>query len=464
MRKSVRARMGQPMSDVLLNIGHFMEFDAQLPPHYSGITRLFPLPNLVLFPGVVQQLHAFEPRYRQMVKHALAGDRLIGMATSVSPALGFGSSKRQPEAMFRTVCLAKLLDCQEAPDGTFFLNILGLRRAWVRREIPTENLFRMADLRLLDDQPILEESSLDIQDSQSLDDLGNKSRIQRALEIEFWKRELAKILFKILPPILQNRGQIEQLMNPDLSLYLLTDIISYMLNLPTQFKLKQLELVDQVARAQRLVSLFDRSQRKLVTSSSETSDSVGIEPEPSGSSGNELMWAIGSPQANSTVGDLSGVELTDSDDAGVDDAGVDDAGVDDDADAPRSIEVDFQFVSHEIQVKSKGTQVLDESMILDDKVVEYPNLPTGKSPAMFSIELSEIKKETVAGPTGSENENGDQTQGSQVKPSDGNLSQASSEQAPTADSDSSPISNESGDALDDPGDQDGVKDADSDSL
>ena len=41
------------MSDDLSALG---EFDSK--------ARLFPLPNLVLFPHVIQPLHIFEPRYR----------------------------------------------------------------------------------------------------------------------------------------------------------------------------------------------------------------------------------------------------------------------------------------------------------------------------------------------------------------------------------------------------------------
>ncbi|MYI75519.1 MAG: Lon family ATP-dependent protease, partial [Acidobacteria bacterium] len=40
---------------------------------------LFPLPNVVLFPRVFLPLHIFEPRYREMVRDALAADRTIGM-------------------------------------------------------------------------------------------------------------------------------------------------------------------------------------------------------------------------------------------------------------------------------------------------------------------------------------------------------------------------------------------------
>ena len=48
--------------------------------NFTGTVRLFPLPNLVLFPNVAQPLHVFEPRYRQLMADSLAADRLIAMA------------------------------------------------------------------------------------------------------------------------------------------------------------------------------------------------------------------------------------------------------------------------------------------------------------------------------------------------------------------------------------------------
>ena len=45
----------------------------------SDLLPLFPLPSVVLFPGVFLPLHIFEPRYREMVADALQADRLIGM-------------------------------------------------------------------------------------------------------------------------------------------------------------------------------------------------------------------------------------------------------------------------------------------------------------------------------------------------------------------------------------------------
>ena len=41
---------------------------------------VFPLPDLVFFPGTVVPLHIFEHRYRGMVRDAAAGERLVGLA------------------------------------------------------------------------------------------------------------------------------------------------------------------------------------------------------------------------------------------------------------------------------------------------------------------------------------------------------------------------------------------------
>ena len=45
----------------------------------SDLLPLFPLPNVVLFPNVFLPLHIFEPRYREMINDAVAGDRMIGI-------------------------------------------------------------------------------------------------------------------------------------------------------------------------------------------------------------------------------------------------------------------------------------------------------------------------------------------------------------------------------------------------
>ena len=60
--------------------------DSLLPEDGSSagtqILPLFPLPDLILFPGQMVPLHIFEPRYRQMARDALDSERRIGMVVA----------------------------------------------------------------------------------------------------------------------------------------------------------------------------------------------------------------------------------------------------------------------------------------------------------------------------------------------------------------------------------------------
>ena len=40
---------------------------------------LFPIPNVVAFPGTVMPLHVFEPRYRALINDAVDQNRMIGV-------------------------------------------------------------------------------------------------------------------------------------------------------------------------------------------------------------------------------------------------------------------------------------------------------------------------------------------------------------------------------------------------
>ena len=59
-------------------------------PHMTlpDIIPVFPLPNVVLFPQIVLPLHIFEPRYREMVRDAARGPRLIGIDRHVRLEVG----------------------------------------------------------------------------------------------------------------------------------------------------------------------------------------------------------------------------------------------------------------------------------------------------------------------------------------------------------------------------------------
>jgi Lon protease-like protein len=92
---------------------------------------LFPLPNVVLFPGVFLPLHIFEPRYRSMTDEALAGDRLIGMVL-LKP--GYEAEYEGRPAIYPVGCTGLITHAERLPDGRFNIVLQGLERFRVLEE------------------------------------------------------------------------------------------------------------------------------------------------------------------------------------------------------------------------------------------------------------------------------------------------------------------------------------------
>jgi Lon protease-like protein len=95
---------------------------------------LFPLPNVVLFPNVFLPLHIFEPRYRQMVNRALAGERLIGMVL-LKPGYQDGDEGTPP--IYATGCCGAITHVERLTDGRFNIVLRGVEKFRVDREEPT---------------------------------------------------------------------------------------------------------------------------------------------------------------------------------------------------------------------------------------------------------------------------------------------------------------------------------------
>src|SRR6266550_8633285 len=118
---------------------------------FAGTARLFPLPNLVLFPHVVQPLHVFEPRYRQMTADALAGDRLIALVL-LKP--GWEDEYDGRPAAHPVACLGRVVADQLLPDGRYNLLIRGLARLRLRDEVADDKPYRTGRGELLTDGPL----------------------------------------------------------------------------------------------------------------------------------------------------------------------------------------------------------------------------------------------------------------------------------------------------------------------
>src|SRR5216110_384338 len=97
----------------------------------SDLLPLFPLPNVVLFPGVFLPLHIFEPRYREMVADTLDGDRMIGMVL-LRPGWDRDYEGRPP--VFPIGCTGVITHVERLNDGKFNIVLRGIERFRVVEE------------------------------------------------------------------------------------------------------------------------------------------------------------------------------------------------------------------------------------------------------------------------------------------------------------------------------------------
>lgn len=108
---------------------------------------IFPLPNVVFFPGTLLPLHIFEPRYRRMVSDALRGDRRIGMVLASSAWHADAATGREIHCVGG---LGTIREVQELEDGRFDIVLSGVSRFRIL-EFVSESPYRLARVELLED-------------------------------------------------------------------------------------------------------------------------------------------------------------------------------------------------------------------------------------------------------------------------------------------------------------------------
>ncbi len=195
---------------------------------FSGTVRLFPLPNLVLFPRVMQPLHIFEPRYCELLEEAVAGDRLIAMAL-LRP--GWEDDYEGTPLIYPVVCLGRVAVHQKTEAGSYNLLLSGVNRVQIVRELPKRKRFREAVARICPDRHAPE----------------------RAAEGPALQRRLRSALLDMSDCLPQAQEQLEYLLGADVQLGTLTDVLSYMLDLSLAEKQSLLAEFDVYRRAERLL-------------------------------------------------------------------------------------------------------------------------------------------------------------------------------------------------------------------
>lgn len=110
---------------------------------------IFPLPEVVFFPGVRLPLHVFEPRYRMMIQDCLTSHKAIAIAQLLP-----GEDPTGFPRLAKIVCGGVIVEHQPLPDGRSNILVEGVARLELD-ELPFVAPYRRARARVLEDEGTL---------------------------------------------------------------------------------------------------------------------------------------------------------------------------------------------------------------------------------------------------------------------------------------------------------------------
>lgn len=135
---------------------------------------IFPIPNSVNFPGVPCPLHVFEPRYRQMVKHCIDNNIMMGVCHTEKTirentkqqtreeALSSNQSTYKPYSIFTA---GKVELVEELPDGRMAITVHMSDRFSLVKETQTLP-FSIWQCEPLQDESVSDEALAELEQTQ----------------------------------------------------------------------------------------------------------------------------------------------------------------------------------------------------------------------------------------------------------------------------------------------------------
>jgi len=102
-----------------------------------NIVPVFPLSNFIIFPKTTVPLNIFEPRYIEMINDSMKSNKLIGM---IQPKNSTGNQSKP--ILHNIGCLGKIISFKETEDGRYVIELKGLIRFEIIKEIKSLKKYR----------------------------------------------------------------------------------------------------------------------------------------------------------------------------------------------------------------------------------------------------------------------------------------------------------------------------------
>ena len=142
------------------------------------IIPVFPLSNFIIFPDTTVPLNVFEPRYIEMINDSMKKNKLIGL---IQPKKKVVNSI--PD-LHEIGCMGKITSFKDTLDGRYLIELNGLARFKIIKEVQNNKLYRECEINFEDYQ----------------DDLNSEKNELKFSDIE--------LIFKDLKSLFEKKGYI----------------------------------------------------------------------------------------------------------------------------------------------------------------------------------------------------------------------------------------------------------------
>ena len=107
---------------------------------------VFPLSNFIIFPKTTVPLNIFEPRYVEMINDSMKKNKFIGMIQPKS----INNENSLVPALHKIGCLGKITSFKETDDGRYLIDLKGIIRFKIVKEIADNKPYRSCEINFDD--------------------------------------------------------------------------------------------------------------------------------------------------------------------------------------------------------------------------------------------------------------------------------------------------------------------------
>src|SRR5210317_1063887 len=107
---------------------------------------IFPLSNFIIFPKTTVPLNIFEPRYVKMIDDSMKNNKFVGM---IQPKSLNNQDSNLPN-LHQVGCLGKITSFKETNDGRYLIDLKGIIRFKIVKEIADNKPYRSCEINFED--------------------------------------------------------------------------------------------------------------------------------------------------------------------------------------------------------------------------------------------------------------------------------------------------------------------------